>query len=75
MLFKNKENIMNDLQSDAEIFALLASFYLTNPNGVYAKGVAALDVATIADRPMRKMVQKYASMLQNVVTMSLNPIC
>lgn len=58
MLFKNKENIMNDLQSDAEIFALLASFYLTNPNGVYAKGVAALDVATIADRPMRNMVQK-----------------
>lgn len=58
MVFENKENIMNDLQSDAEIFALLASFYLTNPNGLYASSIAKLDVETIKNDAMKKAVKK-----------------
>ena len=58
MTFENKKNIIDNLQSDAEMFALLASFYLTNPNGIYAHSVATLDVESIEDDSMRKAVKK-----------------
>ncbi|MFV0480722.1 MAG: molecular chaperone TorD family protein [Campylobacteraceae bacterium] len=64
MIFKNKNKMVEELQSDAEIFALLASFYLTNPNGTYASGMAALEVDMIEDKTMKKVVKKirdYAS--------------
>ncbi|MFV0481816.1 MAG: molecular chaperone TorD family protein [Campylobacteraceae bacterium] len=58
MTFKNKNKIVEEFQSDAEIFALLASFYLTNPNGVYAKAIAKLDVDNIEDKTMRSVMKK-----------------
>lgn len=58
MAFENKNNIVENLQNDAEIFALLGSFYLTNPSGVYTRGMSSLNVSTIKDEMMKKSFKK-----------------
>ncbi|RXJ70156.1 hypothetical protein CRV08_00910 [Halarcobacter ebronensis] len=58
MNIENKENIASTLQNDAEIFALLSSFYLTNPNGVYVKGISQLEIDDIKDGSIKKELKK-----------------